>query len=117
MKTAEECKNIDELRECIDQIDKNIVENLALRSTFVKYAANFKRSIKEVNAEDRVKSMKERRRRWARECGICPDFISSLFDLIVTFFIKGEINHWKQIDNENAANFNQEMQINKNKLP
>ncbi len=95
MKKAEKCKTIHEIRECIDQIDKSIIADLTLRAAYVKCAAQFKKSLSEVNADDRVKAMMETRRQWAQEHGINPDFIHSLFDHIVTFFIHGEAKHWK----------------------
>jgi chorismate mutase/ribosomal protein S18 acetylase RimI-like enzyme len=96
MKSAEVCENIHEIRECIDQIDRTMIDNLALRATYVEAAARFKKSIADVNADIRVKTMVEKRRTWAQESSISPDFIHALFDVIVSFFIKGEMTRWRK---------------------
>lgn len=96
----EECESLNEIRDYIDQIDKTIIDQLQLRSTFVRSAAKFKKSVSEVKASGRVKSMMAERRQWALKAGINPDFIQSLFEQIVSFFINGEKVQWMK---ENAA--------------
>jgi chorismate mutase/N-acetylglutamate synthase-like GNAT family acetyltransferase len=94
MKKAEECETLQEIRACIDEIDCAVIEQLVLRKSFVESAAKFKKSVSEVKASDRVKAMMEARRTWAQEKGLNPDFIQSLFERIVAYFIKGETEHW-----------------------
>lgn len=94
MKKADECKNIDEIRSCIDQIDKNILDQISLRSLYVAKAAQYKNSLSEVNASDRVKTMIDLRRKWAQEVNLNPDFIQSLFRQITGYFIKKETSEW-----------------------
>ncbi len=43
MKNATECKNMEDIREAIDNIDNNIVELIAKRSNYVHEAAKFKK--------------------------------------------------------------------------
>lgn len=106
MKKAEECRNIGEIRECIDELDKSIIQNLGIRSTFVKNAAKFKKTEEDVRANDRVESMVKCRRVWASEYGLDPEFIDSLYRSIVAFFIGKEIKQW-----EKAVNISKEVQI------
>lgn len=94
MKTAEQCNDINEIRDCIDQIDKEIITSLSHRAAYVRCASNFKKSVKEVKASDRVKSIIETRQQWAKEAGIDPDFIKSLYLHIVDYFINGEMNDY-----------------------
>jgi chorismate mutase len=94
MKKAEECETLQEIRTCIDEIDCAVIDQLALRQSFVETAATFKKSIDDVKASDRVKAMMEARRTWALEKRLNPDFIQSLFEGIVAYFIKGETDHW-----------------------
>jgi isochorismate pyruvate lyase len=103
MKTAEECENIEEIRKCIDVIDKSIVDNLSRRSEYVKCVSKFKKTVSEVNAENRVKAMMKLRRCWAEEDGINPDFIELLFTDIVNFFIASEKQEWLK-ENRNISN-------------
>lgn len=101
MKKAEDCKSIEEIRECIDELDKIIIRNLGIRSSFVKAAAKFKKSEGDVRAEYRVESMIKDRREWASENGLDPDFIEILYRNIVVYFIGKEMDHWgKEEDSE-----------------
>jgi isochorismate pyruvate lyase len=100
MKKTEECSSMEEIRQCIDEIDKNILMDLALRSTFVKRAAIFKKTLTDVKADQRVKTMISARRRWAAENGMDPDFIESIFRSIVGHFIGNEAQEW---DRKNAT--------------
>lgn len=99
MKNSDQCESLAEIRECIDQIDKEIIDSLALRATYVKVASTFKRSIDEVKASDRVLSMIEKRRSWAELAGINPDFVENLFRKIVSFFINSETKEWMKENN------------------
>ena len=94
MMNPTECKDITDVRKCIDEIDVNIITNLALRASFVKKAAEFKKSISEVKAADRVKLMMETRRVWAQENNLNADFVQSIFENIVDYFVKGEVKEW-----------------------
>jgi chorismate mutase-like protein len=99
MKNVETCETLTDIRDCIDQIDASIIEQIALRSTYVKAAAKFKRTVDEVKAADRVAAMIASRRSWAVTAGIEPDFIEVLFRRIVAFFVMSEQIKW---ENENA---------------
>lgn len=100
MKKAEDCKSIEEIRECIDELDKTIIYNLGIRSTFVKTAAKFKKSEDDVRADNRVESMIKDRREWASEYELSPDFIEMLYRNIVTYFIGKEIDHWGKAEED-----------------
>ncbi len=52
-----ECKNIDEVRENIDSIDREIVRLLSERSHYVKQAARFKKTAEDVRAPKRVEEV------------------------------------------------------------
>lgn len=93
---VEDCKDIVEIRTCIDEIDKTIISNLAHRSKYVQKAAEFKKTVSEVKATDRVKAMITSRRNWAIESNINPDFIQSIFERIVDFFVNSELTKWSQ---------------------
>jgi isochorismate pyruvate lyase len=96
MKKADECNNIEEIRSCIDEIDKDIIANLTKRSSYVKSAAKFKKTVSDVRANDRVESMIKVRRDWAVENGINADFTESIFRNIVSYFIGNEITKWTE---------------------
>ncbi|MDI6781836.1 MAG: chorismate mutase [bacterium] len=96
MKQANECTNMEEIREEIDNIDLQIVKLIGKRSDYVHAASKYKKTSKAVKAEDRVKFMLEKRRIWAKENNIETDFIEKLFSSIVTYFISKEMKRWKE---------------------
>jgi len=95
IKNPHACHNIEEIRFEIDKIDKKIIELIGKRSGFVKAAAQFKTDESSVKAPDRVKSLLAKRREWAGQYSIDPDFIETLFSGIVKFFISKELKTWK----------------------
>ncbi len=94
MKPSAECTSIDDIRSCIDEIDERIIDLIRSRENYVLAAASFKSSTADVRAEDRVKSMLEKRRAWALEKKCDPDFIEALFKMTVEHFIGAEMKRW-----------------------
>lgn len=96
MKKPFECRNMDDIRLEIDNIDYEIVALIAKRAGYVHAAAKFKRDKASVKAPERVKRMLAKRRKWAEEQYIDPNFIESLFSAIVEFFISREMKTWNK---------------------
>ncbi len=101
MFNAENCKDIDEIRCCIDSIDQQIITLLAQRGGYINSAAQFKLNTSEVEAPNSVKQMLEMRRNWAVECGLSPDFIEELYSYIISYFDSGKMDHFEGIQRSN----------------
>ena len=95
MKLPGECENINDIREAIDNIDRQIIGLIAKRSKYVHKAAQFKTSTETVKAEDRILKMLSTRRQWAKNNNLKEDFIVELFKLIVNYFINEEMIKWQ----------------------
>lgn len=95
MKPPDECFNIQEIRDCIDEIDKQIIYDLGKRFAYVKAAAKFKTTEDSVKAPERFNSMLQSRRVWAEEVGLNPDVIEKLYRDLVSYFINEELKHWQ----------------------
>lgn len=95
MKKPEDCSNIEDIRQEIDAIDKEVIAALKRRFAYVKTAAKFKKSAKSVKAPDRFNSMLQERRTWAEEAGLNPDVIEKLYRDLVNYFIDEEMKHWQ----------------------
>ncbi len=96
MKKPDECAGLNDVRLEIDRIDKGIIASISDRFEYVKRAARFKTSEKDVRAPDRLRTMLKRRRAWAKEKGLPPDVIEKLFSDLVSHFIREEMDEWKQ---------------------
>lgn len=95
MKEPDECSNIQEIRQEIDKIDRQIIAAFGKRFEYVKAAAKFKTSETSVKALERVQSMLQQRRLWAEEQGLSPDVIEKLYQDLVNFFMAEELKHWQ----------------------
>ncbi|WP_444935834.1 isochorismate lyase [Microbulbifer sp. JMSA004] len=95
MKLPMECENLNEIREGIDSIDREIIRLLQQRMGYVLSAAQFKPDESSIPAPDRVASMLIDRRRWAEEDQLSADYIEQLFSGIIQWFINQQKLHWR----------------------
>lgn len=99
MKQPDSCTSIQDIREAIDSIDKDIINKFGIRFEYVKAAAKFKQNTKDVKAEERFNSMLKQRRTWAAENNLNPDLIEQLYRDLVNYFINEELQDWKRNNN------------------
>ncbi|MBD2022577.1 isochorismate lyase [Leptolyngbya sp. FACHB-36] len=95
MKTPDDCENMAEIRQAIDQIDRQVITLLGQRFAYVKAASKFKTSETSVRASDRFQAMLQQRRVWAEQEGLNADAIEKLYRDLVNHFIDEELKHWK----------------------
>lgn len=86
-----ECKSIDEVRENIDSIDREIVKLLSERSRYVKQAARFKKTTEDVKAPKRVEEVIAKVRTLASEQRIDPDIVEKVYRTMIACFIDCEM--------------------------
>ena len=96
MKPPEDCASIEDVREAIDGLDRKILDLLGLRARYVAAAARFKTNGDSVRAPERQKAMLARRRDWAAEEGLDPDFVEELYGRIVSHFVGREMDRWRE---------------------
>ena len=95
MKQPEACESLEDVRGAIDGLDREILRLLGTRARYVAAAARFKTDRNSVRAPERQRAMLARRREWAEEEGLDPDFVEGLFDSIVSHFVGREMDHWQ----------------------
>lgn len=100
MKQPDECIDMDDIRLEIDDIDHQIVTLIGKRSKYVHAAAKYKKDKAAVKAPDRVEKMLRKRRQWAKDNSIDPEFIENLFSSIVEHFISSEMKDWEKEKNK-----------------
>jgi isochorismate pyruvate lyase len=97
MSTApEKCQSLEEIREGMDAIDRQIISLLAGRVAYVRAAAKFKTSAALVAAPDRVQKVLDTRREWAEQAGLDGEVIRGLYRDIVTYCVGEEKKQWEQ---------------------
>ena len=73
------CNSLNEVRENIDNIDREIVALLATRGNFVTQAASFKKTTSEVKAPNRVEQVISKVTVLAQEQGANPAVVESVY--------------------------------------
>lgn len=102
MKASENCDNIEDVREGIDDLDREIISLLGRRAGYVEAAARFKKDESSVRAPERQKAMLQTRRQWAEEKRLDPDVIEDVYRTLVNYFVQSEMRDWRS-DRDNIT--------------
>lgn len=91
MKPPADCTSIDEVRQAIDTLDREIIETLGQRFAYVKAITRFKKTAEDVAAPARFQQVLSSRRDWAVEAGLNPDVVEQMYRLLIAHFIEEEM--------------------------
>ncbi len=94
------CASLEEVRDEIDKIDDQILELIAKRKDMVKQAANFKHSVEEIKADDRIDHVIDRVRHKALVLGVSPNMVTDIYRQMIEDMVETEIAQFR-----NAKNF------------
>lgn len=89
------CTSLEEVRAQIDQLDDQIVELIAERNGYVKQAANFKHSVEEIKANERMEAVMDRVRLRAMEFGVSPNLLTKLYTIMIDAMVEAEISEFR----------------------
>jgi isochorismate pyruvate lyase len=95
-----ECKDLAEVRENIDRLDRKIVPLLAERAGYVEQAARFKPTKAAVVDNDRIEQIILKVRHLANEEGMDPDLIEHIYRSMIDAYIVHEAKVYKKIHPE-----------------
>ena len=100
MKLPGECTSIEEVREAIDLLDKEIISLLGKRYGYVKTIVRFKEKDKDsIIAHERREQVIRSRRQMAAENGLNPDVIETVYRSLISHFIEEEMEIISRIEN------------------
>lgn len=91
----EKCTTLDEAREKIDAVDKEIVALIAKRNDYIKQIAHFKTTVEEVKAEDRIDDVISKVRQQAIELDLSPNLINDLYVRMIDGMVESEIAEFR----------------------
>ena len=94
------CHSLEEVREEIDKVDDQILELIAKRKDLVKQAANFKHSVEEIKADERIDHVIDRVRHKALVLGVSPNMVTDIYKQMIDDMVETEIAQFR-----NAKNF------------
>jgi len=93
---VKECKDLVEVRDGIDAIDRQIVGLLSERSGYIEQAARIKHSADEIDVPSRVEEVVNNVRALASEYGMSPDIAEDVYRVMVARFIEYEMQTYRQ---------------------
>ncbi|KQQ55930.1 chorismate mutase [Pseudomonas sp. Leaf127] len=86
-----QCRSIEEVRQHIDRLDREIVTLLARRGRFVSQAAAFKSTAQDVRAPARVEQVIARVNALADEVGGNRQVVEQVYRAMISAFIEAEL--------------------------
>lgn len=86
---------MEDVREAIDTLDREIVRMIGRRAGYVRAAARFKTDEASVRVPERQRAMLEERRRWAEEESLSPEVIEKIYRDLVSYFVNRELEDWR----------------------
>ncbi len=95
MKDPKSCTSIEEVRNEIDSIDREIMELIAKRQEYVHEIVRFKTNHDSIVAQDRQNQLYEQRMVWAHELDLSPAMIDEMFRTMVRHNIQKELESHK----------------------
>jgi isochorismate pyruvate lyase len=91
------CRNLGEVRDNIDRLDRQIVPLLAERAGYVRQAAGFKQTKAAVVDQARIEAIVLKVRHMAMEESCDPDVIERIYRSMIDAFIIFESKEWMHI--------------------
>ena len=96
------CSSLNEVRENIDAIDREIVALLARRGAFVTNSASFKKTKDEVKAPNRVDQVISKVISLAQEQGANPEVVESVYRAMISAFIQAELKEHSLLNGDSG---------------
>lgn len=90
------CKSLNEARENIERIDRQIVRLIGERRHYVKEATKFKENTEDVLDTQRVELVIKKVKRLAEKADVNPEMIETVYRMMITAFGKMEIEDFKR---------------------
>ncbi len=88
---VKECKTLEELRKEVDKVDEKIVELIAVRNDYIKQAANFKHTVDEIKADERIDDVLNHVRHKALTLGVSPNMVVDIYKQMIDAMVETEI--------------------------
>jgi isochorismate pyruvate lyase len=101
VKPIKDCRNIEDIRKAIDELDEEIISLIGKRFQYVKEIVKFKKKNEEsIVASERREAVIRSRRKLAVENGLDPDVVEELYRNLINHFIAEELRLIRDDDNE-----------------
>ncbi|MCH9814200.1 MAG: chorismate mutase [Epsilonproteobacteria bacterium] len=90
-----ECNSLDDVRDEIDKVDQQIIALIAQRKDLVKQAANFKNTVEEIKADERVDDVLNKVRHQALTLSLSPNLVAEIYQRMIDDMVETEIAQFR----------------------
>ncbi len=90
-----ECKTLNEVRIEIDGLDDQIVELIGARNSYIKQAAQFKNTVDEVKAPERIAEIIAKVRHKALTLGMSANLLEEIYTIMIDEMVESEIAEFR----------------------
>ena len=90
-----ECKALNEVRTEIDKLDDQIVELIGARNSYIKQAAQFKNTVDEVKAPERIDEIIAKVRHKALTMGMSANLLEEIYTIMIDEMVESEIAEFR----------------------
>ncbi|HIP02968.1 MAG TPA: chorismate mutase [Campylobacterales bacterium] len=91
------CNSLNEVRSEIDKVDVQIIKLIALRKDYVKQAANFKNTVEEIKADNRVDDVLSKVRHQALSLSLSPNLVAEIYTRMIDDMVETEIAQFRNV--------------------
>lgn len=91
----EKCESLEQVREKIDLLDRDLIELIATRQFYVDQALRFKQSVQDIQSPARVDQVIDKVRQLAEAQSVDPDLVEKLYRDMVQHFIQRELKQFR----------------------
>ncbi len=93
-----ECKTLEEVRTEIDTLDDQIVELIGARNSYIKQAAQFKNTVDEVKAPERINEIIAKVRHKALTLGMSANLLEEIYTIMIDEMVEAEIAEFRNVN-------------------
>lgn len=92
MKTPGQCRNMEEIRADVNQVDREIIRLLGRRLAYVREAVRFKPDEKSITNPDHWERFFAQRRAWGEEEGYDPAVVEALYRRLYEYTVEVQLD-------------------------
>ena len=96
MKKPERCRGIEDIRDAVNEFDRQIIALLGKRTRYVHEAVRFKKSERDIRKPGHIPALLAQRRKWAKEHGVDPGFVEYLYRILTDHSFNVQAKLWNK---------------------
>lgn len=96
MKKPERCTGIQDIRDAVNEFDRQIISLLGKRTKYVHAAVRFKTSERDIRKPGHIPALLRQRRKWAKEYGVDAGLVEYLYRILTDHSFNVQAKLWNK---------------------